>query len=62
MPDKYDCRTLIIHNIYRNADEKWYSRFSKTAKENYHEMGLLSFSVVSYTSKNGQLIMDVYVL
>jgi hypothetical protein len=37
-------------------------RFTKAGKENYREMGLLSFSVVVYTSKNGQQTIDMYVL
>ena len=50
---------LIIDK--RFAEEKWHSRFTKEAKENYLEMGLLSFSVVVYTRKNGQSAIDVYV-
>lgn len=51
--------SLIVK--YRFAEEKWYSRFTKAAKENYLEMGLLSFSVVFYTRKNGQLAVDMWV-
>jgi len=50
---------LIFDN--RNAEEKWYSRFTKAAKDNYCEMGLISFSVVCYMRKNGQLAVDMYV-
>jgi hypothetical protein len=50
---------LIIE--HRFAEEKWKSRFKKTAKENYHEMGLLSLSVVFYTLKNGQQAIDMYI-
>ncbi|KAF8799826.1 hypothetical protein BYT27DRAFT_7119298, partial [Phlegmacium glaucopus] len=42
------------------AEEKWLSRFSKTAKEVYNEMGLLSVSVVVYTRKNGQTAIDIH--
>ena len=45
--------------VYRLAEEKWKSRFSKTARENYREMGLLSISVVEYTRKNGQFVIDL---
>lgn len=51
--------SLIVK--YRFAEEKWYSRFTKAAKENYLEMGLLTFSVVFYTRKNGQLAVDMWV-
>jgi len=34
-------------------------RFSETAQENYDEMGLLAISVVAYTRKNGQLVIDM---
>ena len=51
---------LIFDN--RNAEEKWYSRFTKAVKDNYCEMGLISFSVVCYMRKNGQLAVDMYVL
>jgi hypothetical protein len=46
---------------FRLAEEKWKSKFNKAAKENYREMGLLSFSVVFYTLKNGQQAIDMCV-
>jgi hypothetical protein len=49
---------FLIHDI-RLAEEKWKSRFNKAAKDNYHEMGILSFSVVFYTLKNGQQAVDM---
>src|SRR6202522_2708631 len=45
----------------RFAEEKWKNRFTTAAKENYNEMGLLTFSVVFYTLKNGQQAVDMYV-
>src|ERR1700678_4272455 len=45
----------------RFAEEKWKNRFTTAAKENYNEMGLLTFSVVFYTPKNGQQAVDMYV-
>jgi hypothetical protein len=51
----------VLREKKRIAEEKWYSRFSDTAKENYKEMGLLSISIVAYTRKNGQLAIDMYV-
>jgi len=39
--------------------EKWYSRFSSEANKRYSEMGLLSLSVVAYTNKSGQLVIDM---
>src|SRR5271155_1160498 len=45
----------------RFAEEKWKNCFTTAAKENYNEMGLLTFSVVFYTLKNGQQAIDMYV-
>src|ERR1700675_3772812 len=45
----------------RFAEEKWKNRFTTAAKENYNKMGLLTFSVVFYTLKNGQQAVDMYV-
>ena len=45
----------------RLAKDKWKSRFNKAAKDNYSEMGLLSFSIVFYTLKNGQHAVEMYV-
>src|SRR6202789_3241425 len=45
----------------RFSEEKWKNRFTTAAKENYNEMGLLTFSVVFYTLKNGQQAVDMYV-
>jgi hypothetical protein len=45
--------------LNRMAEEKWYSRFTHDANMRYSEMGLLSVSVVAYTGKNGQLIIDM---
>lgn len=53
---------ILLNYVFdRFAEEKWRSRFDKVSKENYLEMGLLSFSVVYYTQKNGQQAMEVYV-
>ena len=43
----------------RFAEEKWYSRFTKSLRGSYNEMGLVSFSVVVYTRKSGQLAIDM---
>jgi hypothetical protein len=43
----------------RFAEEKWYTRFSKIAKENYLEMGLVSISIVGFTDKRGQKVIDM---
>jgi hypothetical protein len=43
----------------RIAEEKWYTRFHKTAKQNYKEMGLVSISIVGFTTKNGQFAIDM---
>ncbi len=48
---------LIIFG--RLAEEKWYSRFTGEANKRYSEMGLLSLSVVAYTNKSGQLVIDM---
>src|SRR5271168_1279642 len=45
----------------RFAEEKWKNCFTTAAKENYNKMGLLTFSVVFYTLKNGQQAVDMYV-
>jgi hypothetical protein len=50
--------TLLIHYC-RLAEEKWYSRFSSEGNKRYSEMGLLSLSVVAYTNKGGQLVIDM---
>ena len=58
------CRNALVVLLWcqdRFSEEKWKSRFNKTAKENYHRMGLLSLSVVFYTLKNGQQAVDMYV-
>jgi hypothetical protein len=52
------CR-LVLKLKNRFAEEKWYARFHKTAKQNYREMGLLSISIVGYTLKNGQFAIDM---
>ncbi|KAF8801933.1 hypothetical protein BYT27DRAFT_7113986 [Phlegmacium glaucopus] len=44
----------------RFAEEKWHSRFSKTAREHYGEMGLVSISVVVYTRKSGQTAIEIH--
>ena len=43
----------------RIAEEKWYTRFHKTTKQNYKEMGLVSISIVGFTTKNAQLAIDM---
>jgi hypothetical protein len=45
--------------IVRLAEEKWKLRFNKTTKESYLEMGLVSISIVGYTRKNGQFVVDM---
>jgi hypothetical protein len=50
---------VVLINYCRVAEEKWYSRFSSEAHKRYSEMGLLSLSVVAYTNKSGQLVIDM---
>jgi hypothetical protein len=50
---------LVLIKFCRLAEEKWYSHFSKEANKRYSEMGLLSLSVVAYTNKGGQLVIDM---
>jgi hypothetical protein len=57
MPDKIPAPVLIF--FIRLAEEKWKSRLNKTTKENYLEMGLVSITVVGYTRKNGQFVVDM---
>src|ERR1700678_2246201 len=45
----------------RFAEEKWKTCFTTAAKEDYNKMGLLTFSVVFYTLKNGQQAVDMYI-
>lgn len=59
MPNIHFLRSAL--DEHRFAEEKWKSRFTTAAKENYNEMGLLTFSVVFYTLKNGQQAVDMYV-
>jgi len=51
-------KIIFLIYFYRLA-EKWYSRFSAKANKRYSEMGLLSLSVVAYTNKSGQLVIDM---
>lgn len=50
---------VASHTVHRHAEEKWYSRFTREAKEHYASMGLLSVSVVAYADKAGRFIIDV---
>ena len=49
----------VLINYCRLAEEKWYSQFSSEGNKCYSEMGLLSLSVVAYTNKSGQLVIDM---
>jgi hypothetical protein len=49
----------IIFLYNRTAEEKWFTRFNENARENFNEMGLLSISIVVYTRKNGQVVIDL---
>lgn len=53
---------LLTANYFRLANDKWYGRFTRAAKDTYGEMGLLSISVVAYTGKSGQLVIDMCVV
>jgi hypothetical protein len=50
---------VTSHDGNRQAEEKWYSRFTRQTKEHYNSMGLLSVSVVAYTDKAGRFIIDM---
>jgi hypothetical protein len=50
--------TLIENRI---AEEKWHKKYSKIASDSFKEMGLLSISVVVYTNKKGQVVVDLLV-
>jgi len=52
---------MLTDKSFRLADDKWYARFTRTAQETYGEMGLLSISIVAYTGKSGQLVIDMCV-
>ncbi|KAF8802326.1 hypothetical protein BYT27DRAFT_7112582 [Phlegmacium glaucopus] len=51
---------LPVERQRKLAEQKWYSRFSTTAKERYLEMGLVSISVVAYTDKAGHFVIDIH--
>lgn len=53
------CLPVCAETKIRIAEEKWYARFNKAAKQNYKEMGLLSISIVGFTLKNGQYAIDM---
>lgn len=54
-------RNTFTEICHRLAEEKWYSRFTAAARQLHSDMGLISLSVVAYTNKNGQLVVDMLV-
>jgi hypothetical protein len=56
VPDLHQRNKL---NLNRLAEEKWHKTFSKTASIAYKEMGLVSLSVVVFTQKNGQKVVEM---
>jgi hypothetical protein len=53
-------RDIYLLYMIRLAEDKWYSRFTSAAKGYESEMGLLSISVVGYTTKDGRLTIDMW--
>ena len=55
-------KTLTKICSHRLAEKKWLSQFTAAARQVHSDMGLVSLSIIAYTNKNGQLVVDMSVI
>jgi hypothetical protein len=59
LPDACPSTPDVNGKFARIAEDKWYSRLTTSAKNNYLEMGLVQLSICVFTGKSGNLNVDM---
>ena len=49
----------LINDFPRIAEEKWYSRLTKSAKTNFKEMGMVQLTICMFKNKSGKFTVNM---